>query len=509
VYRRDCPNAPTEQTAIPLAWLGDRRTGTPVRVNVQAVDRARLLGQVLQEVYDLYDQGLYLLHVEADVQRDRSAKVQMHVDAADYRSVDLLSHRLDRLRAEGVIDVAQINVLDPLEKMLLADRGSPSNPYMPGQPVDDPRTFKGREAELNKIVTWLRGDQNAVVLSGTNRVGKTSLLRYLHHHVAPQYGFLPVLVDLQGLSRHNETAFWLDAAQEIDAAIARHYGSAQPRGLGKTRRRIEQYGYDGFCERLESVKPALRDQKLLIMIDELNAVDELWDRHQALSFVSHLKSLIQNKHEVAFVLCVQETVYREALCFGRELLSSPLVQMGPPLRLDYLDPYAAQKLIREPMIQMLRYDDGTVERIVRMTAGHPYYLQTLLHRIVGTVAPSDKSASISITADHVDAIVPELLADGNYLFNDLLREPQGGRSRAILGALAHAKRDAESGATMQEIQNTLDQHNISIPVSQLSRLLEYMCSVGTIQSSEGDQEAEYDVRVPLFSRWLVENQPLG
>jgi hypothetical protein len=433
----------------------------------------------------------------------------MQIDATDYQSVDLLSQKLDQLREDGIIDVGQVNVLNPLEKMLLADRGSPANPYMPGQPVDDPRTFKGREAELNKIVTWLRGDQNAVVLSGTNRVGKTSLLRYLYHHVAPQYGFAPVLIDLQGLSRHNETAFWLDAATKIDGAIARLYGSARPRGLGKMRQRIEQDCYDGFCQRLQAVRPALRDQKLLIMVDELSAIDELWDRHQALSFVSHLKSLIQDKHDIAFVLCVQETVYREAHHFGREMLSNPLVQMGPRLRLDYLDPYAARKLIREPMIQMLRYDDCTVDRIVHMTAGHPYYLQSLLHRVVGTVAPNDKSASIPITADHIEAILPELLDEGNYLFNDLLREPQGGPSRAILSAVAHMKRDCETGATMQEIQTILDQRNLPIPVSQLATLLEYMCSVGTIRCRQGPGKASYYVRVPLFNRWLAENQPLG
>jgi hypothetical protein len=177
--------------------------------------------------------------------------------------------------------------------------------------------------------------------------------------------------------------------------------------------------------------------------------------------------------------------------------------------LDYLDQSAARKLIREPMIQMLHYDDCTVDRITHMTAGHPYYLQSLLHRIVGTVAPSEKSASIPVTADHIEAIIPELLDEGNYLFNDLLREPQGGRSRAILSALAHAKRDCETGATVQNIQNTLNQRNISIPGSQLSRLLEFMCSVGTIKCSQKSGEAAYSVRVPLFDRWLVEAQPLG
>jgi len=105
--------------------------------------------------------------------------------------------------------------------------------------------------------------------------------------------------------------------------------------------------------------------------------------------------------------------------------------------------------------------------------------------------------------------VPELLADGNYLFNDLLRQPQGSRSRAILSALAHAKQDGEAGATVPEIQSTLNRHNISIPAQQLSRLLEFMCSVGTIKCCEGGGEPAYYVRVPLFNRWLVENQPLG
>ena len=509
VYRTDCPSAPTGPQAISLDWLGNRRTGTPVRVDVKAVDRPELLRDVLQQVYGLYDDGLYLLQVHANVQRDRSATVQMQIDAKDYTSIDRLSQQLDRLKQNGTIDEGQVNVLNPLEKMLLVDRGSPANPYMPGRPADDPRTFKGRETELNKIVAWLRGEQNAVVLSGTNRVGKTSLLRYLHNHVAPRYGFAPVLVDLQGLSSHNETAFWLDAARKIDQAIARLYHSPQPRGLGKARQRIEEDCYDGFCRRLEDAKAALRDQRLLILVDELNAIDELWKQHEALSLVSHLKSLIQDDREVAFVLCLQETLYQESLRFGTSMLSRPLVQIGPALRLDYLDPVDAEKLIREPMIQMLRYEDRTVDRIIQVTAGHPYYLQSLLHRVVSSAATNSKSTSISITDKQIDDIVPELLNEGYYLFNDLLYEPQGGKSRAILSALAHAKQDCEHGSTVPEIQATLAEHQASIPGSTLTKLLDYMCDVGTIQCCQDAGQSAYSVRVPLFNRWLVENQPLG
>jgi predicted AAA+ superfamily ATPase len=57
----------------------------------------------------------------------------------------------------------------------------PNNPYVAGNPVGGSEAFIGRADVLREVVRVLRRPQdNAVVLYGQRRIGKTLLLEYLN-----------------------------------------------------------------------------------------------------------------------------------------------------------------------------------------------------------------------------------------------------------------------------------------------------------------------------------------
>ena len=57
---------------------------------------------------------------------------------------------------------------------------TPLNPYVAGNPVSDSPAFVGRADVLREVLRVLRRPQdNAIVLYGQRRIGKTSILQHL------------------------------------------------------------------------------------------------------------------------------------------------------------------------------------------------------------------------------------------------------------------------------------------------------------------------------------------
>ena len=74
------------------------------------------------------------------------------------------------------------------------------NPYIAGRPVEAREMFFGRQDVFNYVRLNLIGQyqDNAIVLYGQMRSGKTSVLRQMHHHLGQSH--LCVLIDLEGMA---------------------------------------------------------------------------------------------------------------------------------------------------------------------------------------------------------------------------------------------------------------------------------------------------------------------
>ena len=74
----------------------------------------------------------------------------------------------------------------------------PLNPYVAGNPVGDSPAFVGRADVPRKVLRVLRRPQdNAIVLYGQRRIGKTSILQHLAAWLPREGPYHPVYFDLQ------------------------------------------------------------------------------------------------------------------------------------------------------------------------------------------------------------------------------------------------------------------------------------------------------------------------
>jgi hypothetical protein len=74
----------------------------------------------------------------------------------------------------------------------------PVNPYVAGNPVGDSPAFVGRADVLHEVLRVLRRPQdNAIVLFGQRRIGKTSILQHLAAQLPREGPYRAVYFDLQ------------------------------------------------------------------------------------------------------------------------------------------------------------------------------------------------------------------------------------------------------------------------------------------------------------------------
>ncbi len=368
----------------------------------------------------------------------------------------------------------------------------------------DARLFKGREAEIGEIADSLRNGNSLVVVYGAGRVGKTSLLQYMHDH-SLKHEFASVLVEMQGLASFCETTFWSTVANKLvnEAAIRSYVGRVGIRHLHSAFKRMRDDPFKAFRRGLEKAKDLVGGRRLLIMIDDFTMLDELWPREEALRAAYQLKSLIEEHCGAAFILCVHETFYKTAL--SEKIATWPLLRAGIPLRLDHLDRQAAERLIRDPLGEMMTYSDEAVEEMLSLTACHPYYLQCMLYELIGHVAGERRRM---VTSDDLRAVIPRVLQAGTHYFADLLQHVKG-VTGVVVAALAHVSGRDNAEAAPDEIQASLQDYGFAISQSKLLRSLEHLRDTGVIERREEPRGPLYRIRIPLFGHWLLENRSLS
>ena len=245
-----------------------------------------------------------------------------------------------------------------------------ANPYVPGQPVDNPKLFFGRREILASVRENLVKGRRVFAIFGAPRMGKSSTLRQLSRN-QPE-GFVPVRVDL--LEENAQQLDWL--LWRLADAIGHQVGQQLDlQGLEASWADFE--GYTGFLvdHYWPKVRAVLQDRSVFLLLDDLDSLAET-DKDLLDRFITVLSNWRDRDGELAFVITLdggqQETLPRE---FPRLFGGAMTYTMGP------LSSEEATRLITWPVDGVLTYDYGVARRVIEATSGHPYYLQLLCFEV--------------------------------------------------------------------------------------------------------------------------------
>lgn len=176
-----------------------------------------------------------------------------------------------------------------------------SNPYVAGRALAQDRGFFGRDDVFEHVASTLRSrDQNAVVLAGQRRIGKTSILLQLQRRL-PSHGFVMVYFDL------------MDRAKKPLARVLFEWASTIARQVGLSPPEPDTFDKDGdyfrssFLPNLYSHLPD--DLRPVLLLDEFDVLDvaaeeQLPAAMAARAFFPYLRS------------ARPMTVFSQLLCIG-------------------------------------------------------------------------------------------------------------------------------------------------------------------------------------------------
>ncbi|MDZ7360363.1 MAG: protein kinase [candidate division KSB1 bacterium] len=253
-----------------------------------------------------------------------------------------------------------------IEEAAWPDTGSPAaagNPYLNRLIIQNPSDFFGRGAELARIYERIKAVRpQSISLVGVRRIGKSSLLKAIHHPVNRRK-YLPnpeeyvfIFMDLQAKRNVEPAEFFQYIYQELQ----REYGG-----------RLEVNAapdYDGLKKIVQTFQEA--GLKLIFLWDEFESVT----RNQKFGpeFYAYFRALANN-FNVAYLTSSADQL--QSLCHAKEISDSPFFNIFTNLRLSLFKTEEAKQLIAEPSARAGRplalYSDFVLE----IAGCFPFFIQ--------------------------------------------------------------------------------------------------------------------------------------
>jgi hypothetical protein len=376
------------------------------------------------------------------------------------------------------------------------------NPYVVGAPLGTGSPlFFGRADLLAFIAENLAAaHRNNLVLIGQRRTGKTSLLKQLPARLGDAY--VPVYLDGQSLGLDPGMAsFFLALATEIANAL-------EDRGLAVERPDPALFaGAPAAAFEqvfLQRVRQAVGDRHVLLLLDEFEELEAATRRGALdLSVFGFLRHLAQHAQNLSVVFCGTRRLEELAADYWSALFNIALYR-----HVGFLARPEAERLIEEPVAPFgMRYDGLALEKIWRVTAGHPYFLQMLCHSLVNRHNRSERGY---VTVAEVNAALDEILAAGEAHFLYLWAESTPVERVAL--ALLSRRLPLGGSATSAQLLDALAERGAAIERRALAEALRHLALRDILEArdeGEGAAGEAYRWKLGLLGLWVEKYRSLG
>jgi len=369
----------------------------------------------------------------------------------------------------------------------------PRNPYVAGNPVGDSPAYVGRDDVLRDVLRILRHDQqNAIVLYGQRRIGKTSILQHLATRLPEEGSYCPVYFDLQ-----DKAALPLGRVlQDLADAIAYALGQPTP-----------HLGSDPEAAFRDEWLPATlaslgEGSAVVLLLDEFDVLTEPDADQAAKAFFPYLRGLLASdpgRLQFEFVI-------------GRNIddldnIALSVFKGTPARRISLLGPEDMDRLVLlSEANETLHWPEEAIERVWHWTHGHPFLTQQLCshvwERAYDEISLHEElEEPPAVTPVEVDAAVPEVLEASGYTM-EWLWDGLPPAERVVASALAEA---GPTAITPEALERLLHDSGVRVLIRELQSAPDLLQKWDLIEPTDGG----YRFRVELLRRWIAEQKPLS
>ena len=343
----------------------------------------------------------------------------------DAFSVDLDAEYVDRLdatrRAPSV--AATVRLYDAGAFETIENRYSA---VAESGPVSNRDMFFGRREIMRDTIEALdvKDTTKCLVVYGQKRAGKSSVLHQLELELAGR-GFIPVSLSVQSLmTALTESTFLFHILESIDDALQEYCpGWDISRWTPPDEETVRKQPILVFMSSMRSLARRLRDipeaGRMVLLIDEFTEIyKEILKETLPAEFMKAWKSIMERRWFSA-VLAGQDIMPAFKQRFPNEF------GVSEDTRLTYLTSGEARQIIEEP-VGHERYLPDSVERIIAITAGSPYYTMMLCSRLVDYI---NTRRVLKVSTADVDQVLEAMISGNDRLsidkFDNLLLAGDG------------------------------------------------------------------------------------
>ena len=364
------------------------------------------------------------------------------------------------------------------------------NPYIAGSPVRDPAMFFGRERVFETMRRSLVSScpSQVVVLHGQRRIGKTSILYQIGIHLPGSY--VPVLIDLQGLSMEGLAALLWEMAQVIRRQLRRAANVILP---PEDRADWFANAESRFLRFFDTIRQKMGDRHLVLMFDETVLLADKVDAGALEEQVFSCLAALMARHDgLGFCFSIGSQV---------GMMEHQLSRLPRPVtycEVSFLESAAARALICEPVRRRFRYQPQSMAAILTLTSGQPYYTQLVCHELFNFV--QDRGWG-DVTPVDVEVIRPRVVematAQLRYVWDET---PVLGQQ--VLLALSEFMAQGKDISSAGQIGHMLLAHSIQATDADINDRIVLLKKRNIITPS-------YTFQIDLFRHWILQHQRLA
>ncbi len=416
-------------------------------------------------------------------------------DAATFRITCTITYR-DRLSEQRSFEFADmVQVLTPV-----SDFRPIQNPYSPGTPLRrNSPLFYGR----NDLFNFIAGEadrasqQHVLILVGQRRTGKTSALLRLNHHL-PDH-LVPVYIDCQSLGIvPGMTAFFQDLAWQIADTLDERGVIIDVPDLNGLDMNPAKWFQHTFIPEVRMELP--ESTKIVLVFDEFEALENLvTDEILPRTIFNFLRHLMQHGEGLSFIFVGTHRLEEMTTDYWSVLFNIALYQ-----EISYLNDAAAHALITEPVAPTLIYDDLALDKILRVTAGHPYFLQLVCYSLVKR-ANAEESGYVTIS--DVNATIEEMLGLGEVHFAYIWQRSNSAE-RTVLLAVTHLI-DKETVFRPADILNAIEPYQLDLTPATVTAALDSLVRRNIMRERTDGATSLYEIKLGLVGYWIERSKSLN
>jgi len=376
------------------------------------------------------------------------------------------------------------------------------NPYNPSVPVAGKEGFYGRSRHLEELRQMTKDMHDTPAVSGfihvigLRRIGKTSLLYRLRDELSSE-GYVCPFVDIQWLSSQPDaTGVFYGIARDIFKCL-------KDQGLPVDPPEWDGYKanpWSSFLDLRGKLAIASDAKPIILMLDEFDTMFKLVrDKKVDQRVFDYFRSWMQHSGRIVCIVVGTPEMRRQYEEHESDLFMNAIPYWLPPFaKTD------AEKMITEPMRGELEYDQRAIDKIVDLTAGHPYFIA---HMCRGLIQLAREHETNNLDLSDVNEYVPDSIGAVEEALKHYTRNLPI-KARIVIAAIAESTTEHSLWASQLELYKTLERMGVSISRDELLNTLQELQDYALVEIGGERLLPLYRVQFPLYSMWLRQTREL-